>query len=278
MNELILFFILISLAGCFAGLLSGIIGVGGGVVVVPVLYYVLTGSGFSIDTSLHVAIGSSLATVAITQFRSALGHMKLGSFNKVIWQKWALPISVGALAGSVVAGFIAGFLLAFIFAIGMFLIACIMAYRAKFGLSHQHKPRLTLESLALYPIAFLSGAFSAITGVGGGTFNVSALTLIFRVNIREAIGVSSALGTLIGLCGAMVFVLTGWGEANNIPYSLGFVNLPSVLLVISFSILTAPLGVKLSRRMQQEQLQTFFAIMLIIAAINMFYEGWVGSG
>lgn len=274
MNELVLLFILIALAGCLAGILSGTIGVGGGVAIVPVLYYVFIVFGFSIDIALHTAIGSSLATIAITQLRSALGHKKLGAFNKLIWQKWALPIIIGAISGGVIAGFVAGYLLAFIFSFGMFLVACIMIYRAKFDLEEQFRLGLKLDSLIIYPIAFLSGVFSAIIGVGGGTFNVAVLTLMFRIGIREAIGTSSALGTLIGLCGAATFILTGWGKAILIPYSLGFVNVPSVLLIITFSILTVPLGVKLSHRLQQKQLQLFFAAVLIIAAVNIFYEGW----
>ena len=277
MNELILLFLLVVATGLGAGFLSGVLGVGGGVVIVPVLYYIFTRFGFAIDVSLPTAIGTSLATIMITQARSALGHRLRSAFNGVVWRSWSVPIIGGALTGGALAGFVSGKWLAFIFAIAIFLVAVVMIYRSMldgFDKNENQQPRFSLSSPMRYPMAFLSGLFSAIAGIGGGTFNVSALTLLFGLNIRESIGTASALGALIGLCGALTFVLSGLGKASLIDYSLGYVNVPFALLITLFSVLAAPLGVALSHRIAQKQLQIFFALMLLLAASNMFYEGW----
>ena len=278
--------LLVAATGALAGFLSGVLGVGGGVVIVPVLYYIFISLGFSIDVSLHTALGTSLATIIITQGRSALSHRARGSFNGQVLRMWAVPLTLGALSGGMIAGFVSGKTLAFIFASGISLVALVMIYRARLDSStnapappHDTKG-FALASPMRYPTAFLSGLFSAITGIGGGTFNVSALTLMFRLNIRESIGTSSALGVLIGLCGTFMFILGGTfilggiEKQNLIPYSLGYIHLPSAALVVLFSILTAPLGVAFSHKIEQRQLQIFFALMLLAAAVKMFYEGW----
>lgn len=277
MDSLVLLFVLVALTGSLAGFLSGVLGVGGGIVIVPVLYYVFTALGFSIDSSLHIAIGTSLATITLTQARSALSHYKRASFEPLVWRKWALPIAVGALVGGFIAGWVSGKWLAFIFSGGVFAVALVMIYRSTLGAvatDELHPPRFALASPILYPIAFLSGVFSAITGVGGGTFNVAALTLIFRLNIRAAIGTSAALGVVIGFCGTLVFIISGLDNPHLIAYSFGYVNVPAAILIIVFSVLTAPLGAAISHRIEQGRLQFFFALMLVIAAANMFFEGW----
>ena len=279
--DIALLLLLVALTGCTAGFLSGILGVGGGVVIVPVLYYVFVVLGFSLDAALHVAIGTSLATIMITQARSALSHRQRGSFNGMIWRDWSAPSMMGAVIGGLVAGLISGNMLAIIFGATLILVASVMIYRSLLGIfdmDELHPPRFGLKSLMRYPTAFFSGLFSAICGIGGGVFNVSALTLMFRVNIREAIGTAAGIGALIGLCGAAIFAVSGIGAAGRVPYSLGYVNVPSALLIIPFSIICAPWGVSWAHRLPQKKLQIIFAVMLIIAAANMLYEGISGAG
>ncbi len=270
--ELLPLFLLIAATGCFAGFLSGILGVGGGVVIVPVLYYIFTTFGFLIDVSLHMAIGTSLATIIITQFRSAYGHRARGSFDDRVWTWWALPMMFGAMAGAALAGVSRGQILALIFASGMFAVALLMLYRALLADDQASPSRFDLYSRLQFPVSALSGMFAAITGIGGGTFNVSALNLLFGMDIRRAIGTSAGLGVLIGLVGACGFVWTGWSVPDRIPMSLGYVNLPAVLAIVPFTIMFAPLGVRAAHAISQRKLQILFSMMLVIASIYMFND------
>ncbi len=275
-SELLVLFLLVAATGCAAGFLSGILGVGGGIIIVPVLYYVFGLFGFSIEVALHMAIGTSLTTIIITQFRSAYGHRARGSFDDRVWRWWALPIILGTAAGAALAGVLHGRVLAFIFATGMFLVALLMFYRASLDEDKIPPSPFDLYSRLQFPFSVFSGMFAALTGIGGGTFNVSALYLLFGMDIRRAIGTSAGLGVLIGLVGAAGFVATGWSVADRLPYSLGYVNIPAICVIVPFTIIFSPLGVRAAHVISQRKLQVLFSVMLVAAAINMFYEGLTG--
>ena len=270
------FFLLVAATGCFAGFLSGILGVGGGIVIVPVLYYTFEAfslpMSFSADVSLHTAIGTSLATIIMTQSRSAYGHRGRGSFDDRVWAWWSVPMIIGALIGALVAGALDSQILAFIFATGMFLVALLMFYRARLAEEKIPPARFGLYSRLQFPISGFSGMFAALTGIGGGTFNVAALNLLFGMDIRRAIGTSAGLGALIGAVGAGGFVWTGWDMPGLIPWSLGYVNLLAVLMIVPFTIIFSPIGVRAAHAISPRKLQVLFAMMLVIASAFMFHD------
>ena len=270
------FFLLVAATGCFAGFLSGILGVGGGIVIVPVLYYTFEAfslpMSFSADVSLHTAIGTSLATIIITQSRSAYGHRGRGAFDDRVWAWWSVPMIVGALIGALVAGALNSQILALIFATGMSLVALLMFYRARLAQDEIPPARFGLYSRLQFPISGFSGIFAALTGIGGGTFNVAALHLLFGMGLRRAIGTSAGLGALIGAVGAGGFVWTGWDVPELIPWSLGYVNLLAVLAIVPFTIMFSPIGVRAAHAISPRKLQVLFAMILVIASAFMFYD------
>lgn len=262
-------------AGVLAGLLSGIFSVGGGVIIVPVLYHIFIAQGASLDIALHTALGTSLATITLTQARAAREHHRRGSFDVLIWRRWAVAIVLGTIVGGVIAGVMSGAVLAFIFGTGMLVFAAILYHHARIdGMADRELPpaRWSIHSPITYLVSFLSGVFSALTGVGGGTVNVSALALMFRVPMHKAIGVSAALGVLIGLCGTLTFMAIGSGKADTLAHSVGFVHLPAAFAVVVFSLWMVPVGVAISHKASQRQLKGFFALLLVLSAVNMFFQ------
>ena len=274
-DNLIALLALLVLVGACAGFLSGLFGVGGGAIIVPMLYYNYTSLGVALDNALHIAIGSSLATIVLTQSASAYGHYRRGCFDFALWRLWALPLILGTIMGGAVAGVVSGRALLYLFSFGIFIIALIMIYRNIKDGESQPKPIFRKDSLFLYPLSFLSGLFSALIGIGGGSFNVSAMHLLFGVKIRQAIGTSSALGVLIGFFGMCAFMISGWGLTDELPFSLGYVNIPTLLLMIPFTILLTPLGVWVAYHLSPKYLRFAFALLLTGVSVHMFFEAFL---
>lgn len=253
------------LAGVAGGIIAGLLGVGGGIVVVPVLYHVFSGLGVEQSACMPLAIGTSLATIVPASIRSNSNHRKKGAVDVVLLKSWAPTLIAGVLGGSAVATFIGGQGLTVIFATLALIVAAYMAFaRAEWRLSAEMP-----TGLAKGAIAGGIGFFSTLMGIGGGTFGVPIMTL-FGVPVHRAVGTSSGLGIIVGLTGTIGFILSGWSVPHLPPLSLGYVNLLGFLLITPATWLTVPWGVDLAHRLSRRTLSRAFALFLALTSLRMF--------
>jgi uncharacterized membrane protein YfcA len=249
--------------GLVAGLLAGLLGVGGGLVIVPVLTLIFMSQGFANEVIVHMAVGTSLATIILTSISSVRAHhLRQAVLWPVVWQ--LVPgIILGALLGAAIADAMPTSVLRNFFAIFEILVAVQMLTSLK-PQAHRSLPGRAGMSVAGTTI----GMISSIVGIGGGTLTVPFLVWC-RVTIHQAIGTSSACGLPIALGGAIGFMLMGWDEVWLPEYSTGFVYWPAWLGIVSASVLAAPLGAALAHRLPAQRLKKGFAIFLLILAAVM---------
>ena len=255
--------------GAFAGIIAGLLGVGGGLLIVPVLAFLFSRAGFDAGVLMHLAVGTSLATIVFTSLSSVRAHHRHGAVRWPVFWQLTPGIIVGALLGAWLAGFFAtdGLRLFFaLFEIGV-------ALQLAFGM----KPRAHAAPGAAAGSAWehglagtVIGAVSALVGIGGGTLSVP--WLVWRgTPMRNAVATSAACGLPIAVAGAAGFVMRGWQLPGLPPYSAGFVHLPALLGIAATSILFAPLGARLAHRLPVPVLKRLFAIFLLALGIRMLY-------
>lgn len=253
-------FLLYLLLGGFAGVLAGLFGVGGGLIIVPVLVFSFSAQGFSQDILTHLAVGTSLATIVFTSVNSILTHHRLGAVRwpMVLWMTFG--ILLGAALGSLTAAAIQGPMLQKI--IGVFALA--MAVQMGFDLRPKAtgrvpgRPELSLVGVVIG---------SAIFGIGGGSLSVPYLTWR-SVPMQQAVATSAACGLPIAVAGALSFMAVGWHEAHLPQWSLGFVYLPALLGIAATSMFFARLGARLAHRLSAKVLKRLFALLLLSVGIN----------
>ena len=253
-------------AGIVAGLAAGLFGIGGGAVIVPVLYFLLTALGYE-DTAMHVAVAISLATIILTSIRSVMAHNKRGAVDWAVLKGWAPWIVIGACLGQLVAGFVSKDALTMTF--GALLL--ILALQLYFG-----RPSWTLadDMPRGVPRAGLGtglGALSAIMGIGGGTFGVSLITICNRP-IHQAVGTAAGFGVAIGFPGAIVAILNGIGREGLPPFSLGHVNLPAFVLISICTVTMAPVGAALAHKLDAALLRKLFGVLLVLVSVRMIWK------
>ncbi|MDH5392921.1 MAG: sulfite exporter TauE/SafE family protein [Gammaproteobacteria bacterium] len=256
--------ILILLAsGAVAGMFAGLLGIGGGIIIVPVLAMVFKTQGVSIDVLMHVAIGTSLATIVITSLSSVRAHHKHGGIDWAVVRVMSAGVFVGALLGAVIAKMIPGEDLKLIFSVFMFVIAAQMFF------GNTSKPHRVLPKTAgMLSVSSLIGMIASVMGIGGGSLSVPFLTWC-NMSIRNAIATSSAVGFPIAVSGTIGFILTGWAVAERPVMSLGFVNIPAFISIIVASTLSAPLGAWVAHRIPAVILKRIFAGFLLILGVRM---------
>lgn len=262
--ELILLLLAI---GCVGGFLSGLLGVGGGIIFVPALFFSLSSLGFSEEYAMHIAIGSSLAVVMATGSMSAFSHYKRGGVDMAILRAWAVPIVIGVLLGAVVASSVKSVVLKEIFAGMTLLIALYMAF------SKDRTDVVPLRFLTLTVqkgISAVIGLVSAMLGVGGAILTVPLMSYI-GLPMPRAVGTGAALGVAVAVPGVLSYMVTGMLSADALPpWSIGYVNLLTVAMIIPSSMLLAPVGVRVSHNMPRAMLRRVFAAVLIIVSVRMF--------
>ncbi|MDH5426231.1 MAG: sulfite exporter TauE/SafE family protein [Gammaproteobacteria bacterium] len=249
--------------GAVAGMFAGLLGIGGGIIIVPVLAMVFKGQGVNIDVLMHVAIGTSLATIVITSLSSVRAHNKRGGIDWAVVKTMSVGVFVGGLLGAVVAKMIPGEDLKLIFSIFMFVIAAQMYF------GNVSKPHCTLPKTAgMLSAGGVIGMIASLMGIGGGSLSVPFLTWC-NMNIRNAIATSSAIGFPIAVSGTLGFIITGWAVADRPVMSLGFVNVPAFFSIVVASTLFAPVGAWIAHRVSPVLLKRIFAGFLLILGIRM---------
>lgn len=257
------------LAGLAAGFVGGLFGIGGGVVIVPALYFVFSALGVDEDVRMHVAVGTSLSTIISTSWRSLAAHTKAGAVDFDVLKAWTPWISLGAILGAAVAGFANTEALLIVFGAGLLLIAAQLGFASPNWRMFTELPR----GVARAAIAGGLGLLSALMGIGGGAIGVTVMTLCGRP-IHQAVATASGFGAAIALPATIGYALAGWGRDGLPPWSLGFVSAPGFVLLAVLTALTAPLGARLAHRLPQLTLKRAFAIVLGLIALNMLREAF----
>jgi len=256
-------FLLLASMGAVAGMLAGLLGIGGGIIIVPVLALVFDHQNVSLAVLMHVAIGTSLATIVTTSISSIIAHQKRGAIDWYVFRVITPGILVGALLGSYLAKLIPGETLRIIFIMFMFFVAAQMAR----GMAS--KPHRTLPGTGgLVSVGVVIGAVSSIMGIGGGSMSVPFLTWC-NMQVRRAVATSASIGLPIAVAGTAGFIYTGWGVEQRPPWSIGYINLPAYLGIVIASTLFAPLGARLAHRISELLLKRIFAVFLVIVGIYM---------
>lgn len=262
MLDLLLIF---ALTGAAAGLLAGLFGVGGGLIMVPALAWILPRQGFADDVVMQMAIGTSLAVIAITSLSSTRAHHQRGGVLWPVLLRFAPGLMAGALVGAYVADQLTGHTLKTIVGSGAILVAIQMLLNRNPVSTTAATPPATAELLGA---GGLIGLLSSLIGIGGGSLTVPYLSLR-GVGMRQAVGTAAACGVPIAWAGAVGFMLTGHGHAALPAWSLGYVSLPAFLGIAVASVTTAPLGARLAHRLPPLLLKRLFALLLAAIGLRM---------
>lgn len=253
-------------AGIAAGLLAGLLGVGGGIVTVPVLFHLFSLLGFPEDVRMHVAVGTSLATILPTAIISARAHARRGAVDAGLLRALGPAVVAGTLAGALIAGAVRGDVLTAVFAVVALAVAANMAFGMEGRAIRDGLPG-GWRNLVL---GVLIGGISAMMGIGGGSLSVPALSAC-RYPIRTAVGTAAAIGLIIAIPGAVGFAVAGWGEPGLPPGSLGYVNLIGLSLIAPATMLAAPWGARIAHAIRPQLLRRAFALFLCLTSLRMIY-------
>lgn len=262
MFELSYFFVYLML-GAFAGTAAGMLGIGGGLIIVPVLVWIFQQQGMSSNILVHVAIGTSLASIVFTSIASVRAHHQN---NAVLWstfRKLILGIIIGAWFGAMIADVLPTKELKLLFGLFELYVAVQMSLNIK-----PKAFRQLPNTYALNAVGVGIGFVSSIVGIGGGTLTVPFLVWC-NTSLRKAIATSAAVGLPIAVAGSVGFVFAGWNEPELSVYSVGYVYFPALVGIILTSILFAPLGASLAHRLPIPLLKKIFALLLYVLSAKM---------
>jgi len=255
---------LLLVIGAFAGVLAGLLGVGGGIVLVFAFYYAFSSLGFSSDYLMQICIATSLATIIVTSLRSVAGHNRKGAVDWDILKSWAPGIVLGALVGVLVASSLKSSYLQGIFGV----LALIVGAYMLFGRATWRFGDTMPTGVSRAILSPLVGFLSVLMGIGGGSFGVPLMTLFGRP-IHNAVATAAGFGVIIAIPSAVGFLFVDIPDAATPPLTIGAINVPAFAIVIAMTLLTTPLGVKLAHSMDPKPLKRVFAVFLILVALNM---------
>lgn len=256
-----LLFLLMAI-GAFAGVLAGLLGVGGGIVLVPAFYYTFAGLGYESGELMQVCLATSLATIIFTSARSVAAHNRRGAVHWDILKTWAPGIVVGAVIGVLVASGLRSATLQMIFGVVGFGIGLYMLFGNSAWRIGDQMPTGPVRWI----LSPLVGFLSVLMGIGGGSFGVPIMTL-HGIPIHRAVATAAGFGFVIALPSVIGFLFVDVTGAP--PFSLGAVNVPAFLVVIAMTMMTAPLGAKIAHALDPKPLKRAFGVFLTLVALNM---------
>lgn len=251
--------------GLAVGFVAGLLGVGGGLIIVPVLITLFQAYAIATGMEPQLALGTSLASILFTSISSMRAHHRHGAMEWALVRKITPAILVGALLGAVLATQVSASILKLGFTLFLFYAATQM------WLDFKPRPHRNLPgAVGTTAAGTVIGAVSSWVGIGGGTLSVPFM-LWHNISLHRAIATSSAIGLPIAVAGATGYVLGGWGLVSLPEYSLGFVYLPALAGIVLGSVLTAPLGARTAHRLPGRPLKRIFALLLYVLAIRMVF-------
>ena len=252
------------IAAMVGGFIAGLLGVGGGIVIVPALFWLFSFINFDPLLAMHTAVGTSLATIIATSISSMSAHHRKSAVDWEVFKGWLPTMAIGALSGGIAAKFISAEALTLVFACLAILVAINLFRPVSLTLASQ-LPSRRKQGV----ISGLIGFASALMGIGGGTFSVPTL-VGYSFSTHRAVGTASALGLIIAVPATIGFIISGWGKSGLLPLSLGYVNLIAVLVILPFTVFFAPIGAKMAHKLPEGAIKKAFAIFLLITSLRMF--------
>lgn len=251
--------------GAVAGILAGLLGIGGGLVIVPMLVFTLTWQGVPDEYIMHLALATSMASIIFTSVSSFSAHHRRGAVHWLVVRRIALGIVLGTFLGACLASRLSTAYLKGVFVVFLYY----MAYQLI--ADRKPKPSRTLPGwLGMFAVGNGIGVVSALVGIGGGTLSVPFM-LWCNLTVHEAIGTSAAIGFPIAIAGTIGYIVNGWQVAGLPDYSWGYVYLPALVGIVAASVLTAPLGVRLAHSLPVDKLKRVFAILLALVGTRMLW-------
>jgi uncharacterized membrane protein YfcA len=250
--------------GAVAGVAAGLLGVGGGIVIVPMLYWISPMLEMDPAVVVHAAVATSLATIIPTSIASVRAHHRRGAVDVALLKSWGPAVFAGAALGGIASGYLDGKALAGVFGGVALIVAVNMALPKPLILADALPSSAAINRLMAAAIGFVS----ALMGIGGGTLSVPTLTL-FSFPIHRAVGTASAFGLAIAVPAVIGYVYGGWDVAGRSPYSLGYVNVLAAIPLVAMTVLFAPLGARIAHSINRTPLKRCFAAFLAVTAIRM---------
>lgn len=252
--------------GLLAGVMAGLLGVGGGIVIVPVLSQLLALLGVDESVRMHVTVGTSLATIIPTSFMSARAHRRKGNLRPEILRGLLPGVVLGVLVGAVLSGWVSGRGLSAVFAAVALVVSAHMAFSPAGWRLRDGLP----GAAGTTGLGVGIGSLSTLMGIGGGTLSVPLLSLL-GVPMHQAVATGAALGMVISIPGAIAAVWNGWGLTTLPPLSLGYVNLLGVALIVPATMLSVGWGARWAHATQAARLKRYFALFLALTSVRMVW-------
>lgn len=265
--ELLWFVTVLAIAGAIAGFLAGMFGIGGGAILVPVLYQAFTLLDTPDDVRMHLSIGTSLAVIVPTSISSFRAHYKRKAPDIDLLKSWIIVVPLGVIAASFIVAETSSAALRAIFAVIAVLVGIRMIFNRDSWRLGDDLPKNPLRAIC----GFFMGLFSALMGIGGGVLNNTFMTTFGRP-VHQAVATSSGLGILISWPGLIGYVWAGWGNPDLPIYSTGYVNWIAVALTIPITLLLAPMGASAAHSLNQRQLETAFGVFMVLVAARFFWS------
>lgn len=255
---------LLMAVGAFAGVIAGLLGVGGGIILVPAFFYVFSSLGYASDQLMQICLATSLATIIVTSLRSVASHNRKGAVDWNILRTWAPGIVAGAVLGVLVAATLRSTVLQGIFGV----LALVVGLYLGFGRERWRLGEAMPSGLARAILSPVVGFLSVLMGIGGGSFGVPLMTL-YGVPIHRAVATAAGFGVTIAVPSVIGFLFVEIAPDARPPLTIGAVNLVAFAVVIAMTLITTPWGVRLAHSMDARPLKRVFAVFLVLVALNM---------
>ena len=266
-NQIIFVVFIMALSAIPVGFMAGLFGIGGGLITVPVLFYIFNSIGLNQEFIMHLAVGTSFSIIIPTSVISTMTHMKYKAVDFKIVKTFGLFVILGVVLGTIFAANLkTASLILFFSAMTMFFSIIFLTSKEKIN-PEKREINLFLRII----LGFSSGFLSAPMGIGGGIINTPILKM-FGYSINTAIGSSAAIGFLIALIGAIGFIITGSYLNIEAPLSIGFVNIPAFLIFVPITMFMAKVGAKTVHKVDRKLVGKLFGMFLLFVSCRLFYE------
>ena len=256
-------------SGIFAGFIAGLFGIGGGVVVVPALYYIFTLAEVDESIRMHLAVGTSLANIVPISIISVINHHRRGVVDVGFLKFIFISVLIGVIFGSVAVSSLKGSSLILIYSIILFFVALqFFFWKDQWRFANKFPKTITGHTYGS-SIGFLS----VIIGVGGGSLSIPVLKL-YNFDIREAIGTAAGIGTIVAIPGTIGFMISGYQNDINLPLTFGYVSLVGLILITPMTVIGAPIGVRFAHYISKSKLNRIFGLFILAMSIRFYFE-WI---
>lgn len=261
---------LLIITAIIAGFLAGLLGIGGGIIIVPSLFAIFTYLDYADNKLMHVAVATALATTVFTTMSSVYSHYKHGAIDVKFFKMFAPAIICGVIVGTLIIDYISSDGLLALFGIMLSVFAILM-----FSDTSKLADRIgVIPIIVHWVIGCVIGVISTLLGIGGATLNVPYMVLN-KLCIRNAVATASVFGMCVAVTGTIGFLYSGWGVETGIENTIGYIHYISFLIMIPITVLIAPYGAKTAHKIDVSLLRKLFAIVMMIVSLKMLYSSFV---